>query len=192
MQIPIDVIQRTVTYQDVLDCFYLGSLDAYVGGGEYEDVSDILGMKQYIYSVQLPETNATLWFSDAYGSTGPESGGQTIISLLMPDFDPTWLFLMQYEGRELVGDKAIIGLLKEALRANYSQKIFRGGRGPEEYTSPNFPGLIYSNKLEIPEGFGWSSVTQWFKGFELIRNLSGETQFYHNITGKMLVGLPSR
>jgi hypothetical protein len=133
-----------------------------------------------------------LRYTDAYVALGSESGGCTIISLVMEGYDPTPLFLMQYEGRELIGDKAIISLLKQALKTNYGLGIFRGGRGPEEYSSPSFPGLIYSNKLEIREGFGGGSDVRWFSSTELIQNHSKRTLFIHNINGKMLVELPAR
>lgn len=191
MKVDIEWIQKNIPLYQVVDCFFAGSSHGYAGGGKYIPVDQISGMKCFTYNVEYPQLGYDLRFSDAYVSLGPESGGYSVISLVRTTVscDPVPLWLMQYEGKELSKDPAIIGLLKEALLSNYSAKVFRGGRGPAQVVSNNFPELCYENRLNINVRPGIGNGFSAFSGTEVVIRPDQSTEFYHNYNGKLLVEL---
>jgi len=187
MQVPIEKIQKIVTLDQVMDCFFDGGLAGYAGGGKYVPILGIPGMKSFIQTYEMPEPGSALVYNDAYGSVGPESFGFTTITLATHGgYEQTPIWEMQYEGREFSDDKAVISLLKKALLATYSEKIFYGGRGPARYTSPNFSGLTYMNRLVIQ---GRGSNFRHFRGQEVVNGSACSMKFCYNYSGKLLVPL---
>lgn len=185
-------IQKIVTLQEVINCFFEGGLAGYAGGGEYKSSQDIPGGK--IFTLRTDK----LIYSDFYVSNGPQSGGMTVISLDLSlpstrhmifgtsSFVPLWM--MQYEGRELSDDKQVIGLVKAALFEAYRKRIFCGGRGLPHYpddTIYEIDGMRYWNDVVCKH----NSFAK-FSGKEIVAKAHGSTAlFYHNYSGKMLVSL---
>ncbi len=179
-------IQQNVTLREVMDCFFEGALAGYAGGGKYELSQDILGGKVFSFPT------GKLVYIDTFVSNGPQSGGMTVISLHIPTvhlsrngllYLPLWM--MQYEGEELTGDKAAIELVKAALRETYKKHLFFGGRGLPTFLSKTASRMCYYNNVDDN-----TTAFSRFSGREaVVQSPPGDELFYHNYSGKLLVPL---
>ncbi len=134
------------------------------------------------------------------------SGGSTLISF-HAEPKPINLWLMQYHGWCKNDDPEILAFLKEALRAAYGKKIFRGGRGEFRYPNLGDPSLrspttgnafLYLNQGDHSEYFGQQlEPFEKFSGREGITvsnerlNLKEEV-FWHRCQGMLLIPTESK
>lgn len=81
------------------------------------------------------------WFTSPVG----RSFGWT---LAYHDTLPQPIWRMGYDGWYDREDLRITRFLRSALRTTYEDGRFIGGRGPEVFTSEEFPGLIYYNRVK--------------------------------------------
>lgn len=186
-------IQKIITLQEVMDCFFEGGLAGYAGGGGYKPSQDIMGGKVFTSRADK------LIYSDLYVSNGPQSGGMTIISLdyllILPTHSgfresesvsvPLWM--MHYDGKELSDDKRVTELVKMALSDAYTKRIFCGGRGLPHYPDDaiyEIDGMRYWNEVNYKH----NSFAK-FSGKETVVKNHGKTVFYHNYSGKLLVSI---
>ena len=109
------------------------------------------------------------------------SAGWTVITY---DSNPIWH--MQYWGRY---EKRAIPLLKAALRSNYEQEIFHGGRGPTQFVDEaRFPDMLYANVMRNHERFGFErfsgveGILAKGEGSELLKHLG-----FHEYQGGLLI-----
>jgi len=119
-----------------------------------------------------------LLYLDVYYTNGESSGGQTTIFW---DSVPVWL--MQYHGWCKDDDKRTLSFLKEALKSTYERGIWNFGRGPDAYTSQEFPHLRYVIDEHDSGGF------ETFSGMESVRDYTrrpSDLIFWHRFHGMLL------
>lgn len=111
-------------------------------------VPQLVGSKHIIYERDEWRVTDT-WITTPQGDG---SGGMTIISY---DGDPIWM--MQYGGHY---PESAIDFLKEALRKNYNEGVWFGGRGPHFYEKD---GWAYVNVCpggwKFGDGFGFETIS---------------------------------
>lgn len=179
-------IQEVVTKREVMDCFFQGAIAGYAGGGDYKQrCYDLAGGKVFRY-----ETDKLI-YTDMYVSNGPQSGGMTVIFLNFLDIIDIPLWMMQYEGEELINDKQVTKFVKKALFDTYSENIFYGGRGFLHYPPVCMDsiwgttnGIRYCNVVDQEE-----NTFSRFSGREEVLDGVDRILFYHNYSGKLLVPL---
>lgn len=127
----------------------------YAAGREFDQFG--FGEKKMFMEVVHP---SGVLMIDCYwlNETTRYSAGQTVIlnSLTSNTFEPLWV--MNYGGYY---PKNITPFLKKALGAAYEANRFVGGRGPETFQHPNYPGLIYTNTVEGENRFALFRGREW-------------------------------
>lgn len=148
---------------EMQNVFFEASLEGYSSNSSRKYLERATGAKLIKFSRDRFVVEDRYWVGNDDYSNG--------ITLLRRNGTPVWA--MSYFGRY---DKEAIPCLKAALRQNYSNRIFFGGRGPEKFESDD--GLVYTNSLEFPGSF------VFFSGREEIRSrgLLG----WHNYYGQLL------
>lgn len=174
------------THVRELQEFYLeAALQTYAGKGKKTTILDLPGAKVYTWE------KGDLRYLDSYYTNHEHSGGQTIIS---ENEKPVWL--MQYHGWCQSDDPEVLEFLKRALTAAYSQQIFFGGRGPQEYREVDELDLsTKANLTESPHPLIYQNArhpshTSFadFRGREYIFRWPYHTDhiFWHEYTGMLM------
>jgi len=116
-----------------------------------------------------------LWLVIDAWTTNPDTGhsfGSTCI--YHKGTLPVWF--MQYSG---IYPKSLTWFLKEALKENYKNRRFTGGRGPFQFEPKDNPRLLYTNNVNC------SGFIQ-FNGREDIKQ-NGILEGYHIYNGGLMI-----
>jgi hypothetical protein len=157
--------------REVMAFFFRAMNGGYAKGAKPEPVPDMPGFKQLTYK----EPHFSLLDRWCSGYDPTKSAGTTTIWVRSSKdgvWEPAWI--MHYSGWYY---KSAIPTLKKALFANYSKRLFRGGRGPEIFRRGEH---IYVNYLER-EGFAQ------FSGREEIFGPHSGSLGYHEYSGQSLL-----
>lgn len=150
--------------------FIEGAAQGYAG--DREKTRGDFGSKVYRYERDY------LIYLDMYFTNGEYTSGSTTI------FEQGLaIWQMQYQGWCKDDNPNILSFLKLALKTNYVQGIWLGGRGPAIYRSDKWRFLEYTNEFTGTDPFFC------FSGLEMIRDLKtlkADKVFWHRYQGMLL------
>lgn len=126
---------------EAMEKFFLeASGRTYAAGTTPTTIPALPGSKILSYE-RPPFRYVDVYFTSPIG----ESWGYSLIYHEAMASRPVWRLC--YDGWYDRSDARIAAFLRVALSAAYRRGEFIGGRGPEIFTAPEFPGLIYYNHV---------------------------------------------
>ncbi len=168
-----------VSVDEVREFFFAAKMHGWAAGAPKMPVMDMPGFKRIIYvdgPFSMIDQYCVVPIADQidparYGAVGsPRSSGTTTIW-----FEDTPVWQMSYMGQYTPEASALV---KRALLAAYGEKLFLGGRGPEDFEGD---GMGYSNLVEHND-------FEEFRGHERVsKKFMSNIEGYHAYMGMMLI-----